>query len=125
MLGEFFGLMEAPGIVAEGLLNGKSIVVCNVEGEVAGFAIEGWIAGDSETFGVIEDDDGILISDARIEPGKRLRVSFISVGLTVWKMVSEAVTSPCSWLLISLTSASRLMTKAVKNGLPCVVTISA
>ena len=38
--GEFFGLMESPGIVVEGLLNGDDIVVVDVEGEVAGFAVE-------------------------------------------------------------------------------------
>jgi hypothetical protein len=68
--GEFFAVMELPGIVAEGFLNGEDIVVVDVEGEVASFAIEGWIACDSEAFGVVEDDDGILVGDAGVEPGK-------------------------------------------------------
>ena len=38
--GEFFWLMESPGIFVEGLLNREDIVVLDVEGEVAGFAVE-------------------------------------------------------------------------------------
>ena len=70
MPGKFFGLMESAGIVAEGLLYGEGVVVVDVEGEVAGFAVEGRIACDSEAFGVVEDDDGILVGDTGVEPGK-------------------------------------------------------
>jgi hypothetical protein len=41
-----------------------------VEGEVAGFSIEGGIGCDSEALGVVEDDDGILVGDTGVEPGK-------------------------------------------------------
>jgi hypothetical protein len=68
--GEFFGLKELPGGVAEGFLNGEDIVVVDVEGEVAGFSIEGGIGCDSEALGVVEDDDGILVGDTGVEPGK-------------------------------------------------------
>ena len=62
--------MELPGIVAEGFLNGEDIVVVDVEGEVAGFSIEGGIGCDSEAFGVVEDDVWILMGNAGVEPGK-------------------------------------------------------
>jgi hypothetical protein len=45
--GKFFGLAELLRDFAEGLLDGKSIVVVDVKGEVAGLAVESGIAGDS------------------------------------------------------------------------------
>ena len=62
--------MELSGIVGEGLLCRESIVACDLEGEVANLAIEGWIAGDSKTFGVVENNDGVLVRDAGVEPGE-------------------------------------------------------
>jgi len=67
--GEFFRLMESPGIAVEGLLHGECIVVDEVEGEVSGFA-EGGIACYSEAFGVVEDDVWVLVGDGGVEPGK-------------------------------------------------------
>jgi hypothetical protein len=51
-------------------MDGKDVVVCNVEGEVAGLAIECRVAADSKAFGLIEDDVGVLMSEACVEPGK-------------------------------------------------------
>jgi hypothetical protein len=70
VLGEFFGLLELAGTIAEGLLDGKLVVIGDVEGEVAGFAIEGRVAGDSEAFGVVEHDGRVVMRDARVEPGE-------------------------------------------------------
>ena len=60
MAGEFFGLMESPGTISEGLLDGEGVVVDDVKGEVTGFAIEGRIACDSEAFGVVEDRKSVV-----------------------------------------------------------------
>ena len=49
-------------------MDGKGVVVCDVEGEVAGLAIEGGVAGDPKGLGVVEDDVGVLMGDACIEP---------------------------------------------------------
>ena len=62
--------MELFGSFVEGLLDGEGVVVCDMEGEVAGFAVECRIATVAEAFGVVEDDGGILVRDARIEPGE-------------------------------------------------------
>jgi hypothetical protein len=68
--GEVFGLMKSPGVFAEGLLDGEGVFVRDMEGEVAGLAIEGWVSGDTEALGVVEDDDGILLGEAGVEPGE-------------------------------------------------------
>jgi hypothetical protein len=68
--GEVYGLTELPGILAEGLHDGESVVVVDVEAEMAGFPIKRRIACDSEAFGVVEDDDWIPVCDAGVEPGK-------------------------------------------------------
>ena len=70
MAREFFWLVELPGIVVEGLVNGEEIVIVYVEGEMARFAVECGIACDSEAFGVVEDDVWILMGNAGVEPGK-------------------------------------------------------
>ena len=62
--------MKSTGIVSEGLLNGEGVVVVDVEGEVTGLAIEGWIACDSEAFRIVQDDDGIQVGDVGVELGK-------------------------------------------------------
>ena len=63
-------MTESPGIVAEGLLEAERVFVVDMEGEVAGLAIERRIACDSEAFGVVEHNDWILVRDAGVEPGK-------------------------------------------------------
>ena len=70
MAGEVLGSTELPGVVAKGLLNGEGVFVVGLEGEVTGFAIERRIACHSEAFGVVEDDDWILVRNPGVEPGK-------------------------------------------------------
>jgi len=68
--GQVFGLVKALWIVAERILYIEGVLVCDLEGEVARLAIEGGVAGDAEALGVVEDDDGILVGDVGVEPGK-------------------------------------------------------
>jgi hypothetical protein len=68
VLGELFGLTKLAWIFAKGFLDGKGVVVCDTEVEVADFAVERWVTCHSETFCVVEDDDGVLIKNACIEP---------------------------------------------------------
>ncbi len=70
MAGQFVRLMEAFWVVVEGLLNGEGVVGGDVEVEVAGLAVECWIAGDAETFGVIEDDGGVAMGNVGVKPGE-------------------------------------------------------
>ena len=68
MLCQLFGLMKALWVVAERVLEIEGVFVGDLEGEVAGFAVEGWVARDAEAFGVVKDDGGVLVGDARVEP---------------------------------------------------------
>jgi hypothetical protein len=70
LLCQIFGLVKALRVVAEGVLKIEGVLVGDLEGEVTGFAIESGVSGDSEAFGVVEDDDGVLMGDARVEPGE-------------------------------------------------------
>ena len=76
MAGQVFGLMEALWVVVEGVLEIEGVVVGDLEGEVAGLAIDCWIAGYAETFGVIESDGGVVMSDAGVKPGKAVPGEF-------------------------------------------------
>ena len=62
--------MEALWIVAERILNVEAVLVCDLEGEVASLAIDGWVARDAEAPGVVENDGGVVVGDARVEPGE-------------------------------------------------------
>src|ERR1700761_2632757 len=70
LTGQIFGLVEAFWVFAEGFLNIESVVVCDLEGEVAGLPIDFWIAGHADTFGIVENDGGVVVGDAGVEPGE-------------------------------------------------------
>ena len=63
-------MAELAGVVAERLLYGERVVVIDVEGEVAALAVESRVAGNSEAFGVVEHDGGVVMRDAGVEPGE-------------------------------------------------------
>src|ERR1700743_2661909 len=61
LTGQVFGLVEALRGFIEGVVEVEDVVVGDLEGEVAGLAVECRIPGDAEGLGVVEDDCGILI----------------------------------------------------------------
>ena len=82
MLGELFWLVKSAWGITEGLLNGKSVVVVDVEGEVAGLAVERWVASHTQALGVVEHDRRVAMRDSGVEPGKSVTGEYHLVALT-------------------------------------------
>jgi hypothetical protein len=74
--GEFCRFAELFGVITKGLLDGEGVVGVDVEIEVGRFAVKCRVAGDAETFGVVEYDGGVAMGDVRIKPGKSAASEF-------------------------------------------------
>ena len=81
--GKLCGFLEIGGLFSVGNLDGEGVVGGDLEDEVAGFAIDGRIAGDSETLGVVKDDDGIPMGDVRVEPRETAAGQFYFCGADI------------------------------------------